>query len=167
MQKIKVCELFAGVGGFRLGLEKTGHYAVVWSNQWEPSTKIFGLWGPLWSREPFQCQYWRGLHLGNSRPRSVGGWVSLPRLFGGHHIEELQGAYWKKRGVVVVHPSHPVRKKEQAQIHFPGKCGPPFKVPFFTKRPGFCHNVAKPFQSWVRRGMAGNQCRRLWPAPAP
>lgn len=40
MQKLKVCELFAGVGGFRLGLEKTGHYAVVWSNQWEPSTKM-------------------------------------------------------------------------------------------------------------------------------
>lgn len=40
MQKLKVCELFAGVGGFRLGLEKTGHYKVVWSNQWEPSTKM-------------------------------------------------------------------------------------------------------------------------------
>ena len=39
MQKLKVCELFAGVGGFRLGLEKTGGYEVVWSNQWEPSTK--------------------------------------------------------------------------------------------------------------------------------
>lgn len=39
MKKLKVIELFAGVGGFRLGLEKTGHYKVVWSNQWEPSTK--------------------------------------------------------------------------------------------------------------------------------
>ena len=39
MQKLKVCELFAGVGGFRLGLEKTGGFEVVWSNQWEPSTK--------------------------------------------------------------------------------------------------------------------------------
>ncbi|WP_136468496.1 DNA (cytosine-5-)-methyltransferase [Flagellimonas onchidii] len=39
MQKLKVCELFAGVGGFRLGLENTGSYEVVWSNQWEPSTK--------------------------------------------------------------------------------------------------------------------------------
>ncbi|PWL39888.1 DNA (cytosine-5-)-methyltransferase [Flagellimonas aquimarina] len=39
MQQLKVCELFAGVGGFRLGLENTGHYNVVWSNQWEPSTK--------------------------------------------------------------------------------------------------------------------------------
>ena len=42
--KIKVVELFAGVGGFRIGLEgfsKTANskYEVVWSNQWEPSTK--------------------------------------------------------------------------------------------------------------------------------
>jgi DNA (cytosine-5)-methyltransferase 1 len=52
--KIKVVELFAGVGGFRLGLEgwnnmsaSSGYsqpidptYSVVWSNQWEPSTKM-------------------------------------------------------------------------------------------------------------------------------
>jgi DNA (cytosine-5)-methyltransferase 1 len=51
---LKVVELFAGVGGFRLGLEgwlgksaMTNYkenfespYKVVWSNQWEPSTKI-------------------------------------------------------------------------------------------------------------------------------
>ena len=37
--KIKVAELFAGVGGFRLGLEKN-NYQIVWSNQWEPSTKM-------------------------------------------------------------------------------------------------------------------------------
>ena len=39
MQKLGVCELFAGVGGFRLGLEDTNRFEVVWSNQWEPSTK--------------------------------------------------------------------------------------------------------------------------------
>jgi DNA (cytosine-5)-methyltransferase 1 len=39
-EKLKVVELFAGVGGFRLGLEKTKMYEVVWSNQWEPSTKV-------------------------------------------------------------------------------------------------------------------------------
>ncbi|MEM9078217.1 MAG: DNA (cytosine-5-)-methyltransferase [Bacteroidota bacterium] len=39
MQKLKVCELFAGVGGFRLGLENTEKFKVIWSNQWEPSTK--------------------------------------------------------------------------------------------------------------------------------
>ena len=36
---LKVVELFAGVGGFRLGLEKND-FKVVWSNQWEPSTKL-------------------------------------------------------------------------------------------------------------------------------
>ncbi len=36
---LKVVELFAGVGGFRIGLEKTDKFKVIWSNQWEPSTK--------------------------------------------------------------------------------------------------------------------------------
>ena len=36
--KLTVCELFAGVGGFRLGLEKSG-WQTVWANQYEPSTK--------------------------------------------------------------------------------------------------------------------------------
>jgi DNA (cytosine-5)-methyltransferase 1 len=52
--KLKVVELFAGVGGFRLGLEGWNgksassnykkniqtNYKIVWSNQWEPSTKV-------------------------------------------------------------------------------------------------------------------------------
>jgi DNA (cytosine-5)-methyltransferase 1 len=39
--KIRVVELFAGVGGFRLGLERASNrFDVVWSNQWEPSTKV-------------------------------------------------------------------------------------------------------------------------------
>jgi len=38
-KKVKVVELFAGVGGFRLGLEKS-NFEVIWSNQWEPSTKL-------------------------------------------------------------------------------------------------------------------------------
>jgi DNA (cytosine-5)-methyltransferase 1 len=39
MKKIDVVELFAGVGGFRIGLENASKkYNVVWSNQWEPAT---------------------------------------------------------------------------------------------------------------------------------
>lgn len=51
-EPLRVAELFAGVGGFRLGLEgisarrspdgkglKGAGYKVVWSNQWEPATK--------------------------------------------------------------------------------------------------------------------------------
>lgn len=44
MKKIKIVELFAGVGGFRLGFERASNgiyqYDVVWSNQFEPSTRI-------------------------------------------------------------------------------------------------------------------------------
>lgn len=37
---VKVVELFAGVGGFRLGLERASNrFKTVWANQWEPSTK--------------------------------------------------------------------------------------------------------------------------------
>lgn len=52
--KLTVVELFAGVGGFRLGLEGwlgmsatssytqpiAANYQVAWSNQWEPATKV-------------------------------------------------------------------------------------------------------------------------------
>ncbi|MDB4297539.1 DNA cytosine methyltransferase, partial [Flavobacteriaceae bacterium] len=52
-KKLKVAELFAGVGGFRIGLEGfngksalsnykeniDSNFEVVWGNQWEPSTK--------------------------------------------------------------------------------------------------------------------------------
>lgn len=39
--KIKVLELFAGVGGFRIGLENSNpdKFITKWSNQWEPSRK--------------------------------------------------------------------------------------------------------------------------------
>ena len=37
---IKVVELFAGVGGFRIGLEgASDSYETIWNNQWEPSTQ--------------------------------------------------------------------------------------------------------------------------------
>lgn len=42
MQKLKVAELFAGVGGFRIGLENTNNkmFEVTWGNQWEPGKKV-------------------------------------------------------------------------------------------------------------------------------
>lgn len=37
---IRVVELFAGVGGFRIGLEgASDHFKTIWFNQWEPSTQ--------------------------------------------------------------------------------------------------------------------------------
>ena len=45
---IRVIELFAGVGGFRLGLEKANKdiFHTVWANQWEPSRK---------AQDAFEC----------------------------------------------------------------------------------------------------------------
>jgi DNA (cytosine-5)-methyltransferase 1 len=46
MHSLKVVELFAGVGGFRLGLESirtndgTAAYQTVWNNQWEPNSTL-------------------------------------------------------------------------------------------------------------------------------
>lgn len=40
MEAVRTVELFAGVGGFRLGLESASdRYKVIWSNQWEPSMR--------------------------------------------------------------------------------------------------------------------------------
>lgn len=37
---ITIIELFAGVGGFRIGFERASQaFKTIWSNQWEPSTK--------------------------------------------------------------------------------------------------------------------------------
>ena len=40
VKEIRVVELFAGVGGFRIGLEGASDaFKTIWNNQWEPSTK--------------------------------------------------------------------------------------------------------------------------------
>lgn len=40
METIRTVELFAGVGGFRLGLEAASDkFKVIWANQWEPSMR--------------------------------------------------------------------------------------------------------------------------------
>ena len=40
METIRIVELFAGVGGFRLGLESASdRFKVIWANQWEPSMR--------------------------------------------------------------------------------------------------------------------------------
>lgn len=51
-----VCELFAGVGGFRLGLERASKdWETVWANQWEPNKK---------QQHAFECYCY---HFGKSK----------------------------------------------------------------------------------------------------
>ena len=42
MKEVKVIELFAGVGGFRVGLDRADadFFKTIWANQWEPATKV-------------------------------------------------------------------------------------------------------------------------------
>ncbi|MCL4078276.1 DNA cytosine methyltransferase [Coriobacteriia bacterium Es71-Z0120] len=72
MMRARVAEMFAGVGGFRLGLERAG-WEVVWSNQWEPSTRV------QHASECYVAQFGQGGHvcedieavLRGSRPEDI------------------------------------------------------------------------------------------------
>ena len=56
MEPIRTVELFAGVGGFRLGLEAASdRFQVVWANQWEPSLR---------EQYAFECY---STHFGNGK----------------------------------------------------------------------------------------------------
>ena len=98
---ITVAELFAGVGGFRLGLE--GHpdeqedtgFKVVFSNQWEPDEKA------QWASKIYEMRFGKEGHTDEdihkiafnegqmaetiregSRARDARWWISLPGLLG-------------------------------------------------------------------------------------
>ena len=93
--KKTVVELFAGVGGFRIGLEKADkNWDTVWANQWEPGKK---------SQYAFDCYK---EHFGNKTEcinediaivdkesipdhNLLVGRIPLPRLF--------SGPYWSSR----------------------------------------------------------------------
>ena len=59
---IRVVELFAGVGGFRIGLEGNPSqprpdFKVIWANQWEPATKsqpAVDVYASQWGLEPIE-----------------------------------------------------------------------------------------------------------------
>jgi DNA (cytosine-5)-methyltransferase 1 len=69
---LKVIELFAGVGGFRLGLEgrprhnkNNALYEVVWSNQWEPGAKT------QHAAEVYNTKWNNSSHLSNKNIEEV------------------------------------------------------------------------------------------------
>jgi len=54
--KYEVVELFAGVGGFRLGLEASGKWKITFSNQWEPGKKN------QWASDCYKTHFTSGVH---------------------------------------------------------------------------------------------------------
>ena len=111
---LDVVELFAGVGGFRVGLNQIsefdkesgkaiekGGWNFVWANQFEPSTK---------TQHAFECYTTRfgeddcsneDVNLvdkkKNSKSYFIGWRISLPRLFSCAFIEWRKRNSWEKR----------------------------------------------------------------------
>ncbi|OHW61260.1 modification methylase HhaI [Andreesenia angusta] len=94
--KKRVVELFAGVGGFRVGLEKASEdFEFVWANQWEPSRK---------SQDAFNCyisHYGESEMHSNEDIESVDK-SSIPRhdlLVGGFPCQDYSVARTKAEGI--------------------------------------------------------------------
>lgn len=119
---IRVMELFAGVGGFRLGLEKAKSqiFNITWANQWEPSRK---------AQDAFDCytrNFQSGIHCNedistvsddvfkqNSPDLLVGGFpcqdYSVARTLSGEQgIQGKKGVlFWEiKRVIENTHPKY-------------------------------------------------------------
>jgi DNA (cytosine-5)-methyltransferase 1 len=72
---IRVVELFAGVGGFRLGLERCSPlFDIVWANQWEPDRK---------NQYAFQCYE---KHFGHSQTHICADIAAVKRLVPKHDL---------------------------------------------------------------------------------
>ena len=80
LSSIRVVELFAGVGGFRVGLENANRdlegirFDVVWSNQWEPSTKR------QHATEVYECRWGKSGHNGDDISKAIAA-GEVPRRF--------------------------------------------------------------------------------------
>ena len=81
---IRVVELFAGVGGFRVGLERCSErFKTIWANQWEPGQAgqwAYKCYDKNLARIPLcECRY-RHRDRPSAAARPSGGWLSLSGL---------------------------------------------------------------------------------------
>ncbi len=90
---MRVCELFAGVGGFRLGLEDSG-WEVVWSNQFEPGERA------QWASKCYTSHFGRSDHV--NRDLALVRIAEVPShelLVGGFPCQDYSVATTKAKGI--------------------------------------------------------------------
>ena len=94
-----VCELFAGVGGFHLGLSKaSADWEVLWANQWEPSRKVQHAFECYAKHFPKTNAVNEDIALVNENPEAFG----LPKynlLVGGFPCQDYSVAATKSKGI--------------------------------------------------------------------
>ena len=104
---IRVVELFAGVGGFRVGLERCSErFKTIWANQWEPGQA--GQWAyKCYSKN---CRY-RHRDRPSAAARPSGGRFSMSGLFRCQHRCQRHRRQ-KRRPLVVYLSDHPEESSE-------------------------------------------------------
>lgn len=94
-----VCELFAGVGGFHLGLNKAStDWEVLWANQWEPSRKVQHAFECYAKHFPETNAINEDIALVNENPEDF----ELPKynlLVGGFPCQDYSVASTKSKGI--------------------------------------------------------------------
>lgn len=97
--KKTVCELFAGVGGFHLGLSKAAtDWEVLWANQWEPSRKVQHAFECYTNHFPETNAVNEDIALVNENPQLFG----VPKynlLVGGFPCQDYSVAATKSKGI--------------------------------------------------------------------
>ena len=87
-----VCELFAGVGGFHLGLSRSG-WNVVWSNQWEPGDNA------QWASRCYASHFKETTHVNEDICRVKNQIPNHNLLVGGFPCQDYSVATTKANGI--------------------------------------------------------------------
>ena len=154
-EDLTVCELFAGVGGFHLGLSKSG-WKVVWANQWEPGKK------QQWAFECYRRHFEEGGTICVNEDISgvvidippvtllVGGFPC--RLFGG--ATNAHGIEGKKGRAMVAHRAYPPPEHGSGALHSSSywRTLTVWSVRLLTSVEGLRYHSFLPQQLGIRRG---------------